>query len=164
MRAIGLALGCLLLGCADLRVATQATPGTDFSRFATYAQAPPAPHEGADRDRVRREIARVLAAKGYRTAPLEVADLRVAFSLGGEERVREKVSGDPDANYYVEENVVEGTLAIHVYASGRADPVWVGTARSDALRAGRAEDEVAGAVEAILRTFPPAADVAASGS
>jgi hypothetical protein len=163
MRGIWLLLASAALGCAAVQVATQATPETDFSRFATYAHAPAAESDAAAAGEVRREIARVLEAKGYRAAPPERADLLVAFRLAGEERTRQKNAGDPDANYYVVQSYVEGTLAIDVFAAGRAEPVWVGSARSDALRESRAQEAVAGAVEAILETFPPTSSSAATG-
>jgi len=162
VRGIWLAVAGVALGCAEVQVTARAMPGTDFSGFATYAQAAAEP-DAASAGRIRGEIARALEAKGYRAAPQESADLRVAFRVGGEERIRQKNAGDPDANYFVEQNYVEGTLVIEIFASDRADPIWIGTGRSDSFQGERAEERVAGAARAILASFPPASASATPG-
>lgn len=147
-----LALG--VLGCVQVQVTTRAEPGTDFSRFATYAQAPP-PEAPLVGEAVRAEIDKVMQTKGYREAPIADADMVVAFHSSGASRARRELSPDPDTNYYVVENYIEGTLTIDVFERGGRKPVWHGVGKMDVDDERQAPRVAAEAVREILAEFPP---------
>jgi hypothetical protein len=149
---------CLVLavpGCLHVEVETRSEPGADLSGLRSFAQASPA--ESGDAGvaaRVQREIARVLGDKGYTAAPLEGADMVVAFRAGGESRQRFQYASDPETSSYVVQEYIEGTLAIDVFAAGDRKPVWHGTGQVDIFRENDVEDAAAQAVRAILAEFP----------
>jgi hypothetical protein len=103
---------------------------------------------------VQREIARVLEDKGYSKAPLEGADMVVAFRSGGDPRSRFQYASDPETSSYVVQDYIEGTLAIDVFAAGGLEPVWHGAGQVDVFRENGVEDAAAQAVRAILAEFP----------
>lgn len=155
MRVALLSILLVAWGCAPVRVTTEATPGTDFSRFRTYAQNVPQDAGVASvRDRVELEIARQLEAKGYRPAPVQEADLVVTFRGDRVSKTRTQDAGDPDANYYVVRDYVEGTLTIDVYERATRELVWHGVGRVDLSRQADVPDAAARAVERVLARFP----------
>lgn len=147
-----LALGAL--GCAQVQVTTHAEPGTDFGRFSTYAQAP-APHAPVVGERVHAEIAKVMQEKGYREVSPDQADMVVAFRTSGSSRSETTLSPDPDVNYYVVRNTIEGTLAIEIFDRSEHKVVWHGEGKLDIADEREAPQAAARAVEAILARFPP---------
>lgn len=162
-------LGVLLLGslaCAQVQVATEVDPETDFARFSSYAQVPPpaetpaAPrYSAALGEKIQQEIASQLDARGYRAAPEDQADLRVGFNVSGSSRTRLVVAPDPDATYQVEQPYVEGTLEIDVVDARNGRRVWRGRGTAEILTSGQliresVEDTALGAVRAILAKFP----------
>jgi hypothetical protein len=154
MRRAILWLAVCALGCVQVQVTTHAEPGTDFSRLTSYAQAA-APHAPVVGERVRAEIAQVMQEKGYQEAPLDEADMVVAFHSSGESRARSELAPDPDTNYYVVRNYIEGTLTIDVFERGGHEPVWRGVGKMDIKNEREAPRVAAEAVRAILDRFPP---------
>lgn len=143
------------LGCYHVSVTTRTRPGADFSGLTSFAQ------EASDRDadaavaaRVQSEIARVMEAKGYAEAPLDSADMVVAFRGSGKSRERLEDAGDPDADFYVVQDYIEGTLVIEVFAHGGETPLWHGTGEVDVSTEANLEKAAAKAVEAVLKDFP----------
>jgi hypothetical protein len=156
--AAALALGVVLAapGCLHVEVTTQGEPGADFSALRSFAVAPPEEEgDAAVAARVQREITRVLEDKGYAAAPLEGADMVVAFRAGGETRSRYQYASDPDTSSYVARDYIEGTLAIDVFGAAGREPVWHGTGQVDVFRERDVEDAAAQSVRAILAGFPP---------
>lgn len=148
----GLAL--VALGCAPVQVTTQVEPGVDFSRYRSFAQAPP--REASDpavRARIEREIDAVMQTRGLVPAPLESADLVVASRSTGKDRERLTDIGFPGSAQYVIESYVEGTLVIDVFARG-GDRLWHGVGRVDVAEGGDLGDAAARAVRAVLADFP----------
>src|SRR5262245_29305934 len=120
-RSLAACLLPLALGCARVDVQTEIRPGTDFSRFATFAQEPPPPTTPefpgvtpAIASRVQAEIAESLDAKVYRAAPASEADLKVAFRITTSTGVRWVNAGQPETDYDVPRNVVHEVLEIVV--------------------------------------------------
>lgn len=151
--------GLLLLGaaCAPVHVTIHALPGSDVSRFETYAQATPtAGADAAIAAQVRSEIDQELQARGYRPAPLDEADMVVSFQGRSASRARYANAGDPDANYYVVRNYTEGTLEIDVFEPGTQTPVWRGVGRADLYSERELQKAADRAVRAILAEFPRA--------
>lgn len=174
MRELSIALAWLGLACTAVQVTIQADPETDFSRFATYAQLPPptespaAPrYTPALGERIQREIATTLEAKGYRAASAEQADIRVAFHVSNESRERIVNAGDPDVDYSVEQAYVEGTLEIDVIEAESGRRVWRGRGQTKILTSGslipeHVDSATLAEVRAILAKLPAAG--AGSGS
>jgi hypothetical protein len=150
-----------------------------FDRYASYAwltdQPMIRPQVGAvgrsalmspflDRD-VREAVERNLAAKGYRKArdPRE-ADLVVAFSVGERDRLETQPAsgrigfrlGATDVRSYT-----EGALAVYFFDRATRQAVWYGwaTGKLPGQRATSRRNEIVNqAADAILASFPPAAE------
>lgn len=158
-----LALASLLLasGCYHVKVTAEAEPGADLSGIETFAHAPrdPAVDSGPESrpvsEAVRAQIDAELTGKGYRAAPLESADIVVAFQARGVERSRLQDAGDPDATFYVVRDYVEGTLVIDVFSAGRSRPAWHGVGTVDFAHESNAPRAARRAVRDILARFPP---------
>jgi hypothetical protein len=155
------------LACAPpVRVETEAPPGADLTRYATFFRAPPpVESDGLPRydaelgARIQAEIARAFEAKGYRPASPEAADLEVAFRVSGEPRSRLVNASDPDADYQVVEDYVEGALAIEITAAAGGDRLWEGTGQTDLFTSGSlittdVESAALQAVRDVLRELP----------
>ena len=75
----------LLQGCLKVDVTTTMEPGVDFSAVRTFAHAPQGPgalpfgQGGLVRDVVREEIESQLTSKGFELAPIESANIVVAW-------------------------------------------------------------------------------------
>ena len=149
------------LACAPVQVTTRAEPGTDFTRFATYARDP-TPHATAERigldaaldERLWREIVQELDAKGYREASLASADMVVSFHMSAAWRIVRKNAGDPDANYYVDRKVIDANVEIDFVDARRGALVWHGIGESEVSSPREAEDAALQAVTEILARFP----------
>ena len=124
---IGILLGTALVAsaCVPVHVTTEVAPGSDFTRYSSYAQAPPpVPPPGAEGSQrearaartasIRATIDTTLQEKGYFPASPDEADLIVGFSFGGESVVRLVNASDPDTDYEVPQQFEQGTLVLTV--------------------------------------------------
>lgn len=155
-------LGCVAMaGCANVRVESELAAGAEPSRFATYVQAPPV--DGAPRtlghgkliaDHVEAEIDRVLAAKGYREAPRDEAGMVVTFQVDAAWSVRLQNAADPDADYLVPENVLDGQIRFDVYEAGTMTPLWSGVGHMEISKGTDAKWAAGKIVEAVFEEFP----------
>ena len=78
-------------------------------------------------------------------------------------QVWRQLSPDPDANYYVVRNYIEGTLVIDVFERETKTTLWRGVGQIDFQREKDARRRAPQVVAAILAEFPPDRDEA-SGS
>jgi hypothetical protein len=154
----------LALGCASVDVTTDAKPGTDFSRYATYVQEPApetqtpgyTPLVGSE---VQSAIAGSLDAKGYRAAPAGEADLKVAFRISSRAGVRSVNAADPDTDDYVPEGFVDEALVIEVLDARSNERLWQGVGRAELVTSGalirdRPESTAVEAAKEIMAEFP----------
>ena len=152
------------LGCATpVAVTIEPTPGAEVARARTYAQAPAPPatatlprYDAAVAEQIQLEIARQLAAKGYET-DATAPDLRVAFRVSEESQTRMVLSSDPDANYSVPQESVEGALVIEVWNHAEDRLLWVGVGREQLFAHDDPAHAAVRAVQAILAELPAAA-------
>ncbi len=149
-------LALALLGCASpVKVETEAHPGTDFSRYETYAVTPPATGDPALRERVERAIAHELDARGLSEAPRETAELLVGFQVRAREVEQMKDIGFPGDATLVVDREVEGDLSIDMRDARSGRRVWQGVGILDAGSARGVEQAAGEAVKAVLVDFPP---------
>lgn len=161
-------IAAFLCGCANVDVQTEAQSGTSPAAFTTYVQAPPpetapdAPrYDAAMGERLQREIASLLDAKGYRRVDSDQADLAVGFELTGQPRTKIVNAGDPDVDYYESRAYVEGTLRIEIVNARTDELLWEGVGKTDYFTTGALipTDVARAAVQtarAILEKLPPA--------
>lgn len=172
--ACGLALAC----ASPVQTAHDQSPSADFSRYETYAWIGQDPVGGADSTEpredpaveasIRRAVDAELAARGYRLAPAEAADLLVGFEVARQQRVvQEHVPGRTTVytrgfsygSWYRSAPVrtrtlTEGTLTLEFFDRDSHEAVWVGWA-SRRLSSGLDRDAVIrDAVARILEPFP----------
>jgi len=181
-RAIAITVGVALAACASAITSEhEAAPDADFSRYATWAwwgEAPAAAvaDTGASpralsplgEQRVRRAVDAGMAARGYRPAAADAADLLVSFSVGSEQKTRqEQVAGrstvieqgsglgDWQRNAPVRTRTyTEGTLALEFVERESRKLVWSGWASKALSSADDREQLIQDAVEAILEGVP----------
>jgi hypothetical protein len=184
MRAMtAVALGAatwLLLACASpIETAYDQSPQADFSRYATWAwigespTAAPVPASvraarRVDEGMIRRAVEAQLAARGYRLAPADEADLLVGFELGKEQKtVVEPVPGRSTVytggysygTWYRSAPVrtrtwTEGTLSLDFFARESHQAVWVGWGSKRITGLDQPEPLIQDAVARILKDFP----------
>jgi hypothetical protein len=175
MKALGVAslLACVAGCAAPIDSWADFDPSTDWSRFKTWAWHPgpdtPLPEGGVREENLRRvkhAIAEAIFARGAKLAPIEQADVLVAFHamVGSleDERARrvqfgyEWTGAAPAAGG---RQVGEGTLVIDIVANTKPPRlVWHGVASGAVTRGLSAEDTVARieeAVAAIVAQYPP---------
>ena len=173
--ALALALGA----CASsLETGHEANPAADFSRYATFAWAappgpPPAPAGAqparrADDGRIRAAIEAELAARGYRPAPAESADLLVSYAVGTQRKeVEQQVAGrttvitpgstsrDWERSAPVRTTTsTEGTLSIELADRAKGETVWVGWASKRLTSLDEPDPLIRRAVDEILAQLP----------
>jgi hypothetical protein len=179
-RAAGVA--CLALACASpIRTEHDASPSADFSRYATYAWigesplAPAAAESGSqgeprrvDEGMIRSAVEAELAARGYRPAPSDAADLLVAFEVGSEKKVVEEpvagratvyTAGYSYGTWYRSAAVrtrtyTKGTLSLDFFDRSSHEAVWVGWASKRITGADEPGPLIREAVRRILLDFP----------
>jgi hypothetical protein len=179
-----LASACLLAAFAcenPIRTAHDAAPGSDFSRYESYAWISSEPLiqpetrvvgdryvSPIDEQRIRTAVDTELAAKGYRVTELEQADLVVSFAVGTQDKVRVDEIGGRDRTYYRGyghgswyggstvrmETYTEGTLALEFYDHTTKQAVWVGWASKRLSRSDEPGETIQTAVAMILEPFP----------
>jgi len=153
-----------LAGCAGIEVNVDADPAVDFSKYRTFAQAPPPaapirnlPGYSEIRGReIQERIARELEAKGYRKVARSEAQLIVAFTASGEPRTDvwkdyDWYGGRPVATTHY----IAGALAIDVFDRALKKLVWHGWATADIFSLAEGRKKGDQALEELLRRFPP---------
>jgi hypothetical protein len=174
--------GTALLACASpIRTDHDQSPDADFSRYATYAWVSEAPLSGAaagpgsetyvsrvDEATIRRAVDAELAARGYRMAPPNEADLMVGFEVGTQKKVvQQQVPGRVTVysgsyrygDWYRSapvrtETYTEGTLSIEFFGRVSKQAVWVGWASKRLTSVDDPEALIQDAVASILKPFP----------
>jgi hypothetical protein len=170
-----------IAGCVTIDVSVDHDPEVDFSKYHTFAQAPPPsrienlPGYNEVRGRqIQHLIATELEAKGYRKVDPDDADLLVAFT----------VSGEPRTDIWVEESgtawgsggrpgragrygsydrrgtmstteYISGALAIDIYDNALRRQVWHGLATADVYTSSEGQKTGDKAVQKLLSRFPP---------
>jgi len=175
-----IALGAL--ACASpIQTDHDASPNADFSRYTSYAWVSEAPLSGAaagpgsenyvsrvDESMIRRAVDAELAARGYRLAPPNVADLIVGFEVGSQKKVvQQQVPGRTTVysggygygDWYRSAPVrtrtyTEGTLSLEFFARESKQAVWVGWASKRLAASDDPEALIQDAVARILKPFP----------
>jgi len=135
--------GLLSLACAPIHVSIRVEPGANVAQYATYVQAPP-PEDDPDEThftpeiavRMQAEIDRILQQKGYRPVAEAQAQMRVAYLVTGVSTTRLVNAGDPDADYYVNETLIDGTLVIDVLDPKSGERFWHGTGETEIVTSG----------------------------
>lgn len=164
-------LALFTLACAPVQVATRVEPGTDFTRFETYARDP-TPHAATEMiglnalldERLWGEIVQEFDAKGYHAAPLAAADMIVSFHLSAAWRTKRKSAGDADANYYVDRKMIDQSVEIDIVDARRGGLVWHGIGEMELSRASEVEEAAVQAVTEILAEFPALPTATREGS
>ena len=78
----------------------------------------------------------------------------VAYRASGVRKSRRRNAGDPDADIYVVQDYIAGTVEIDVFRRGERDPIWRGIGEVDVYQEENAAREAGAAVAAILAEFP----------
>ncbi len=179
---VGIAVGAALLACASpIRTDHDASPDAEFSRYATYAWVSEGPLSGGaagpgsesyvsptDEALIRRAVDAELAARGYRRAPPNEADLIVGFEVGSQEKVvQRQVPGRTTVyggsyrygDWYRSapirtETYTEGTLSLEFFERASKQAVWVGWASKRLTGSADREALIQDAVARILKPFP----------
>lgn len=152
------ALGALILtlGACETSpsISTDVTPGTNFASYRTYHWVEIAPGAGMNPvalERMRQGIERALVAKGYSSA--NPGDLTVIMTVAGKERVDVHSWGRFGQNVDTY-RYTEGTLAVDVFDTTTARPVWHGEAVQN-IDPGRTDPAVVdAAVAGVMAQFP----------
>jgi hypothetical protein len=183
--ALGAAFLAAILGAAGCHSSVQVhaaqSPEADFEQYHTVAidispTAPDAdgysaehPQSAEARSEIHDSAARVLAARGYKFADKDGADLVLRIEEGRRTR-RVTVTRPAPATSTspaelksyraqleeVEKDLVEGAFAIDAFDARTHDLVWQGSARAE-IQAGKVDHaRLRRAVESVLRSFPPA--------
>ena len=173
----------LLAGCSTSQPMIDYSPQTDFSQYRSFAFISDHPlirGEGAEtgspllEGRLMHTTENILASRGFRrVADRERADIAIAFTVGGREKI--KVTNYPEpyrpsynrwgwgAGHYVGETTVqqytEGTLAVDIYDVKERKPVWHGRAMRKISKKMQENpgETVREIVSEIFATFPPPA-------
>lgn len=155
-------------GCSSVAVHSDAAPGVDFSAYHTFAQAPPPKTANANLpgyseitgDHIQAAIAHELETKGFSSAPVDKADLLVAFSINGQRRTDIESAGGfgwyggwGGDTYTV--NYTEGTLIIDIFDAHKKSLIWHAYGQTNIYGHGDHSSQVDPAVQSILEGFPP---------
>lgn len=159
----------LVAACSGLSVSVNTTfePGTEFSRFKTFAWMPKAGEESAQQSAIAATVGRMitgdvekeLAARGYEMKTDGTPDFYLAYRAYVKEKVvptvtpymcGQRVCGQ-DVTY---ENIKQGTLILDVIQPDSKQVVWRGTAVGMTDPSKR-EELIALAVKQLLQKFPP---------
>ncbi len=181
---VPLLLAALLLGCGNLGIQTQLTPGTDFTGMRHWSFAPVGTmHEGVRLDpdlmdaQVAGEVRTLLEGGGFTEVAPEEADFWVGYKgmlerrtatgqFEGEQTPGRSAwaSGGSQRTYLAGE---AGSLELVMFTPRTTDVLWRGRAtatvtpdETDVERVARVRE----AVRRMLADFPPPAGEAAAGS
>ncbi len=171
--------------CSTLNVSTDYNPAYDFTKLKTYAWLDSGKVPGSDarvnndlvRDRVQAAVERILAARGYvKTSPV-TADFRVSWlgaidkklqvnsidhfysSYGYGALARDPFRGGRAMRTVTTREYEVGTLIIDILDPAGHKLIWRGIGKDRIRGTGDPEKITRGindAVDAIMKTFPPA--------
>jgi hypothetical protein len=142
------------IGCATrVDVTTTVEPGTDFSRFESYALVPPSEAGKGIRERLEVEIAQEFEKRGYRAAPRDDTDLLVVFQ-GSTRAAERRTFAESPGGCCVIEDYVAGTLMIDVFDARSGERIWRGVGEVDLPNEKHLEAAASSAAAAILAEFP----------
>lgn len=174
-----------LVGCAGNPPITDYDPSVNFGKFKTFAFISDHPllrAEGAETSspllegRLMQVTENILTARGFtRIADREAADIAVAFTVGGREKIQVNSYPEPYRPYYggygrgwggayyatptstSVHQYTEGTLLIDIYDVSEHKPVWHGkaTKRITNKMQENPQETINKIVANILATFPP---------
>lgn len=173
-----LLLAIVLAGCSQFDVRSRQDPNIDWSRMRTYAWLPPEEAAPADQRvqdryfdrRIRQDVAKELAAKGYRPADAgQQPDFLLNYRLASQPA--SAVRADPqgywggtwsanwmtDGGAYYSDSYDEGTLYIAMVDPSSKRIVWVGLAQArlvPTMSFERRKKRLDAAVHRILERFP----------
>jgi len=155
---LSLLLAIGLTGCLgrSVPVTTRSEPDVDFSSFRTYAQISSPSAQPDVAEAIEEAIRQALDAKGYRTAPVDEADLVVSYRATAEPGVRRVNAGDPDTDFYVTKPSIAKTVAVSFFDGPSREIVWHGVGQADLTRERDAPAAARRVVEAVLAAFPRA--------
>jgi len=180
-KIVSLSVLLFLLACTsgDPEVRYNFDKGVDFSKFKTYKwvtlQNPPA-LDGVWDAQIRNSVDTALARKGLAKIDADTADVYIGYQAGTDKETQFTSyktnwgygSGWAPGNWYGNvagvtaaqtTTIYTGQLAIDVYDSSNHSLVWRGVASKSidpkATR-GKQQRNVAKAVQALLRNYPPA--------
>jgi hypothetical protein len=171
----------LALGCATDHGRFDFDPAASFAAYRTFAFAAPelgegdraAPSEDVARspltdERVRAALERALVAKGLSVAPIETANLLVAFDVSSRRATRTEVYPDGIAvrwprRWWIEhwqrvytEIYTEGLLVVDLIDAKTRRLAWRGWTADPLPRSGAYPERVIDhAVDQVLRNYPP---------
>jgi len=151
----------------SISVSTTFEPGTDFSRFKTFAWMPKADSDSVQETIVAEtvghlimdDVEKTLTARGYQKASSGTPDFYLAYRGYVQEKVvpkvtpymcGERVCGQDISN----EMVKQGTLIVDVIQADTKQVVWRGTAVGMTDPSQR-EQLIAQAVQQLFKKFPP---------
>lgn len=170
-----------LSGCASpIKTAYDAAPGTDFSKYKTYAfvtedlmsQDDPlassyiSPLEDA---RARKIVEKALDGKGLQKVPLDRADLAIAFSVTREQKVETRMEAGRSSVYYpsygggyryagpgvYDVAYTEGTLTIQLFDRRTRQAIWAGWGSKRLTKGPEPPETLELAIEHIMMKYPP---------
>jgi len=158
IRRTALAGVLLALACASgtgVRVETTTTPGTDFSKYRSFALVPPSDARPVVRDRLESEVRDALDGRGLRAAERGQSDVLVVMQTKDLPRERE-VLATPPAGCCVVQRYVEGTLVIEIFDARSSQMIWHGEGEVDLLKVSdrRLEKAASEAAQAVLAELP----------
>ncbi len=177
-----------LVGCAGNPPVIDYDPSVDFVKYRTFAfisEHPLIRGEGAEtvsplfEGRVMQVTENVLVARGFeRVADRESADVAIAFTIGGRDKIQVNSYPEPYRPYYgggyrggwggsyygygmstttSVQQYTEGTLAIDIYDVKDHKPIWHGkaTKRITSKMQKNPQETITEIVTQILANFPP---------
>ena len=155
-----------LLLCASFAAAqkidVQSDPGTDFSRYHTFAirsgqlnAKDPELNSDINKKRIETDITNALTAKGL-TQKLGRPDLVVRYHLGAARKAQvERYPRGWRGTRVVRTPYEEGTLTIDLHDVARQSLVWRAVAREDKSSSSDIEKHLDDMVRKSLDKFPP---------
>lgn len=179
--ALLLLLGSLLACSTPIKVGYNATPGVDFQKYKTYAwmtedlmsaNDPLASSyiSPIDDARVRGVVDKELAPKGITGAPLDQADMVIAFTVTREQKTSAFV--DPGVRVYYPSTVgpytyggmavdvdqyTEGTLKFDIFDRKTHELIWTGFGSKRLTKNHEPPETIELAVQQIFTKYPPPA-------
>ena len=178
---IGVFSALLVIACTSpVKTAYDSVPGTDFSKYHTYAWVTPNLMTGEDAlaasyisaqddGRVRTAVEAVLDERGIQKAPRDSADVILAFTVTRERRTQQRVEAGRSTVYYPsygrgtaysspavsEISFTEGTLTIQFFDRESQQLIWSGWGSKRLSKKHESPERLKQAVEQILRKYPP---------
>lgn len=126
-----------VFACSTPRVETRAHPEADFTTYSTvHVLSPPEPgptaagYSAEIAAKMEEQTRRRVARRGFEIASTGSADLQLEIGVRTEQASRRVWASDPDANYYVNQEVQEAVVTIDLIDPVRGRQVWRGEARS----------------------------------